>query len=311
MKKTPLYKDFKSTLENLKPDIIFSHGCQYRDAAKVALYIKNNPSVKLFVDNHADFTDSATNFLSKNVLHKIIWRHYAHYMLPYTEKFWRVLPARVDFLIDVYKLPKDKCDLLVMGADDELVELANNNIVHSRIRDKFGVLEDDFLIVTGGKIDRAKMQTCLLMQAVKEISNPKVKVIVFGSIEESIKDDVLKWVDDVKVIYAGWITPDNSFDYFAASDLVVFPGRHSVFWEQVVGQGKPMVCRSWPGTHHIDVGGNVQFLESDSMVEIKKCVEDLINTPELYEKMKVNAIQIGKTMFSYRRIAEKCIGEHQ
>lgn len=41
---------------------------------------------------------------------------------PYVKKFYGVLPARVDFLIDVYNLPKEKCELLVMGADDDLVK---------------------------------------------------------------------------------------------------------------------------------------------------------------------------------------------
>ena len=105
MGKTPSYIDFFKVLSEEKPDIIFSHGCQYRDASLLARYVKGHSTVKLFVDNHADFTNSATNFISKNILHKIIWKHYAHVLLPYTQRFWGVLPARVDFLTNVYKLP--------------------------------------------------------------------------------------------------------------------------------------------------------------------------------------------------------------
>lgn len=73
------------------------------------------------MDNHSDFSNSARNWLSKNVLHKIVWRTMAKNRT-ICKKFYGVLPARVDFLIDVYNLPKEKCELLVMGADDDLVK---------------------------------------------------------------------------------------------------------------------------------------------------------------------------------------------
>lgn len=309
MKKMPVYKDFYKTLCNETPDIIFSHSCQYRDAALVAKYVKHHPAVKLFVDNHADFLNSATNFISKIILHKVIWRYYAHVLLPYTEKFWGVLPARVEFLTDVYKLPKEKCELLVMGADDELVEKSNVQKEDKKLREKYGIKNTDFLIVTGGKIDKGKLQTELLIKAVKMFDRQDVKLLLFGSIEEDIKERILSLVDNKVVFYAGWVIPEESYDYFGIADLVVFPGRHSVFWEQVAGQGKPMICRSWPGTHHVDVGGNVVFLEKDDEEEILTCLERIINDQKKYETMKEIALSKARNIFSYRNIAWRSINE--
>ena len=307
MHKIPNYECFSDVLANEAPDIIFSHGCQYKDASLVAKYVKKHPNVKLFVDNHADFTNSATNFISKNILHKIVWKYNAHTLLPYTEKFWGVLPARVDFLIDVYRLPKEKCELLVMGADDELVEKSNRDISSLNIRGNYEIGESDFIIVSGGKIDKAKLQTELLMKAVHRIDDSRVKLLLFGSIEEEIKERILSLVDGNKIIYAGWVTPDQSYDFFAIADLVVFPGRHSVFWEQAAGQGKPMICKNWPGTHHVDVGGNVMFLNNDSVDEIYNNIMDLINDPAKYQEMKKIAISEGMSVFSYKSIAKKGI----
>lgn len=307
MKKIPTYDRFYETLCKEKPDIIFSHGCQYKDAALVAKYVKEHPDVKLFVDNHADFTNSATNFISKTILHKIVWRHYAHKLLPYTKKFWGVLPARVDFLIDIYGLPKEKCELLVMGADDELVEKSNAGIETKKLREKYGIKNTDFLIVTGGKIDKAKFQTELLMKAVCGIDDQNVKLLVFGSINEEIKERIMSLVDGEKIIYAGWVFPDQSYDYFAIADLVVFPGRHSVFWEQVAGQGKPMICGKWPGTQHVDVGGNAVFVKSDEINTIKQSIESLLFDRNIYEKMLEVAMEKASKEFSYRDIAERSI----
>ena len=217
------------------------------------------------------------------------------------------MPARVDFLTDVYDLPKEKCGLLVMGADDELVEKSNADIEQNGLRKKYGIKESDFLIVTGGKIDSAKLQTELLMKAVAGIKKENIKLLIFGSIENEIKDRIMSLVDDVRIIYAGWITPEESYDYFAIADLVAFPGRHSVFWEQAAGQGKPMICRSWQGTHHIDVGGNVRFINEDEVKEIRDVIEEILNNSMTYEMMMTVASKNAKEKFSYRSIAIRSI----
>lgn len=301
------YRGFTDALEKAAPDVLFIHGCQFLDISVVTKYVKKHPGVKVFVDNHADFSNSATNSLSKNVLHKIIWKSCAHKIEPYTEKFYGVLPARVDFLKNVYGLPSEKCELLVMGADDEAVEAASKPEVKAEIRRKYGIGEDDFLVMTGGKIDAWKTQTLLLMEAVKNIDDPKVKLIVFGSVTPELKDRVDALCDGKKVQYVGWVRSEESYKYFASCDLAVFPGRHSVFWEQVAAQGIPMLCKKWDGTTHVDIGGNVIFLTQDSTEEIRQHIERLVGVPEEYEKMKAVAAHDGMRNFAYSDIAKRSI----
>ena len=65
------YKGLENALEAENPDIMFIHGCQFLDMSAVVKYLKKHPGIRVFVDNHADFNNSATNFLSKNILHKM------------------------------------------------------------------------------------------------------------------------------------------------------------------------------------------------------------------------------------------------
>lgn len=299
------YKGFKETLEKSCPDVLFIHGCQFMDIDVVSEYARSH-KVRIYVDNHADSSNSGKNWLSVNILHKIIWKRCAQKIKPYTEKFYGVLPVRVDWLINVYGLPKEKCELLVMGADDELVKAANNIDVKKQIRKQYGIADDDFLVMTGGKIDQWKTQTLLLMEAIQNIHG-KVKLIVFGSVTPELKEKVNALVDGIKVQYIGWKKSDESYSLFSAADLVVFPGRHSVFWEQVVAQGIPMMVKDWPGTHHVDVGGNVKFLKDDSVTEIQRKIEYLLDNVVEYEKMKVVAQEKGMLEFSYQNIARKAI----
>lgn len=299
------YINLEQVLSELSPDVLFIHNAAYLDILKVVKYLKKHKTVKVFVDNHNDFSNSATNWISKNLLHKGLWRIMYKSLIPYTKKFYGVLPARVDFLTDIYKTPKNKTELLVMGADDEKVIEVNMTSNKRKLRSQWNIGENDFLIVTGGKIDQFKTQTLLLMQAVKKINKPEIKLIVFGSVSPELRKQVKQLVDGTQVQFIGWIDAIQSYEYFAAADLVVFPGRHSVFWEEVAGIGKPMICKYWDGTTHIDNGGNVKFLYQDSVEEIQKVIEEVLN-PECYQKMLNIAIENAKK-FSYKDIALRCI----
>ncbi|WP_378950804.1 glycosyltransferase [Pelosinus sp. sgz500959] len=301
------YRGLYTTLEKEKPDILFIHNITFVDIKIIVKYLKQRPGIRVFADSHNDFSNSATNWLSKNILHKIIWKHYIKKIEPYVTKFYGVLPARVDFLIDMYNLPKNKCELLLMGADDELVIKANSSINIKNIREKFNIATDDFLIMTGGKIDSWKTQTLLLMEAVEKIANTKVKLIVFGSVEDVLKEKMLTFCDGDKIQYIGWVQANQSYNYFAASNLVVFPGRHSIFWEQVTGQGIPMIVKHWNGTTHVDLNGNVKFLYEDSVDEIYKILTAVIEDESKYINMKKIASAQGMKAFSYYEIARRSI----
>lgn len=300
-----------SQLEKEKPDIIFVHCFQFLDIDEVIRYAKKHVGVIIYVDNHCDFSNSATNWISKNILHKIIWKSKAKKLNPYVKKFYGVIPARVDFLAEMYDLPRDKIELLEMGADDEKVQMAADKNKISNLRKKYGIKDSDFLIVTGGKIDQAKQQTLLLMEAAKELSHKfPVKLIVFGSVSNELKDKVNELSDGTIVNYIGWIQPDDSYYFFSAADLVVFPGRHSVFWEQVVGIGKPLVVKYWDGTTHVQVNGNVVFLYNDTVEDIVRNIEQLLkNEREAYNLMLERAQSKAREKFSYRYIAERSIGQ--
>lgn len=291
-------------IEASKPDVIFVHNCQFLSIFEVIRYLKKHPEVKVFVDSHVDFSNSAKNFLSKNILHKFIWKFCAQNINKYAEKFYGVLPARVDFLVNVYGLPKEKCELLVMGADDDEIKRIENSNAREIKRAEYKVEDEEILVVTGGKIDLFKQQTLLLMQAVNEMENEKVKLCVFGSVVPEMKEKFDSLLSD-RVIYSGWKKPTESYNEFAAADIVAFPGRHSVFWEQVAAMGIPMICKKWAGTTHVNVDGNVIFLEDDSVEEIKNAITEMIAN---YDKYK-NAARSGKQHFLYSDIAKRSIAD--
>ena len=297
---TGLYEE----LERFNPDVIFIHGVQFCDIKVLVKYLKKHPDVRVFADNHADFSNSAKSFVSKYIQHRILWRHCAQLINPYVKRFYGVLPARVDFLINEYKLPKEKVELLIMGTDDDSVIEAKNPVYRQQIRAQHGIEDDDFLIMYGGKTDNYKKQVFLLMDAVNEIDNPKVKLIVFGSVIPELKDEVQKRCSN-RVKYIGWVQAKDSYKYFASCDLAAFPGRHSVFWEQVAGQGIPLLVKEWQGTKHTDINGNTIFLKNDSKDEIKEALLNILDGDNYSELL--NRAKRAEKEFLYSEIAKRSI----
>lgn len=302
-----LYRGVYKCLDKAQPDIIFIHNCQFTDINIIVSFLKKHPTVKVFVDNHADINNSATNWISLNILHRIIWKKCAHKIEPYTNKFYGVLPNRVHFLTDIYKLPPHKCELLVMGADDDLIRKVSTPETRSHTRNNYQIQENDFLIVTGGKINWARPETLNLMEAVANLKDSPIKLIVFGDVAANLKEKFYDLCQSPNIIYAGWLDTENTYRILASSDLAVFPGLHSVLWEQTCALGIPCIFKDINGVHHVNLNGNALFLKDVSTRNLEKELLDLTNNPEKYESMRIAAKKNGPKYFSYLDIAERSI----
>jgi len=307
VRKLRLYTGLSEVLRSFQPDCIFLHDIQFISIKNIAAYVKENKNVVVYADGHTDFINSARNWVSRNILHKLIYKWCAKRIEPHIKKFWGTLPARVNFFKDVYNIAPEKVDLLVMGGDMTNIDFENKENIRISIRKKYHIDDKTFLIITGGKIDELK-NIHLLIQSIDKIAKDDIKLLVFGNVNEELKPkfDVLFQSKFVK--YVGWINSNEVYDYFLASDLAFFPGTHSVLWEQAIAAGLPGVFKKWEGMQHVDVGGNVSFLDDVSVKTIEEMILKIYNNPNLYNKMKEVSETAGISTFSYYKIAQRAIG---
>ncbi|MCR2045353.1 glycosyltransferase family 4 protein [Anaerosalibacter massiliensis] len=305
--KLRVYENLYEKLKQEKPDLIFIHGIQFLSICDVIRYKRVYPEVKIFADNHADYVNSARNFISKYILHKVIWKSGIKSLVPECEKIFGVTPNRCDFLIEMYNIPKQKVELLVMGADSERIDFDNKDKIRKTIRKDLCLEDDDFVLITGGKIDEGK-NIHRLIEAINEIADNKLKLIVFGIPSEDMRDIIDNLSISPHIRNIGWISSNDVYNYFLASDLAVFPGTHSVLWEQAVGTGLPCIFKKWEGMSHVDVGGNCKFIGEGNVKEIKTVINGIYNDTEKYCKMKEIALKKGVSYFSYRKISRRAIG---
>ena len=224
---------------------------------------------------------------------------------PYVTRFYGVTPLRCEFLKKMYNIPSSKVSLLVMGVDDWGIPWENRNAIHMKIRNQLNIAPSDFLIITGGKIDERK-NIHLLMEAVLNSFESNIHLVVFGNIAPEMKKKIDSLEDNEKIHYVGWLSSEKTIEYFFASDLAVFPGTHSVLWEQAVGIGIPSIFKYWDGMTHVDLGGNCLFLFENSSEEISKKISSLSSRETKYLEMKKIASCFAHK-FYYSDIAKKVI----
>ena len=137
--KLRIYEGISEVLNSFKPDIIFLHDCQFIGIVEITSYARRNPKLIIYVDGHTDFSNSARTWVSKNILHRIIYKWCARKINPYVKKFYGTLPARVDFFIDIYGISPEKVELLVMGADLSAIDLNKRDEIRSAIRNSLKI----------------------------------------------------------------------------------------------------------------------------------------------------------------------------
>lgn len=300
------YNNTYKLLEKEKPDLIFIHDFSFMDISKIIKYVSKHKNVKIFVDCHTDYINSAQTWVSKKIFHHIIWRYYAKILSPYVEKFYGVTPLRCDFLRDAYNIDPKKVELLVMGVDDELLKNKDRILIRKKYSSTLGINDSDFIIVTGGKIDEKK-NIHLVMQAVNNLNQKNVKLVIFGTVAPEMKTLFDSLIISNSIVYIGWLNSETIIDYLILADLIVFPGTHSVLWEQAVGIGTPCIFKYWEGMTHIDVGGNCEFLYKDTAIEMTSLLNLILNKKDKYKQMKDVAVKKGLENFSYSKISKRAI----
>ena len=286
-----------------RPDFVFYHGLISATIFQVCQYKKRvNPRCVIVQDNHLDYNIGFKTTATKLRILRKLFSGIFGLTRKHIAKVYGVTPWRQIYAQDMFGVPKEMTDILIMGADDEKIDFEHKVEIRKRIRTKFGIADNEFLIVTGGRIDERK-KIHLLMDAVNKLNG--VKLIVFGNVLDDIKAEFEKQLSD-KVQWAGFIPADEAYNFFFAADLVMFPGQHSVLWEQACACKVPCAFARWDGMEHVNNGGNATFIDDVSVEGVKHCITGLMWT-DTYYAMKATAESEKTDIYLYSNIAKKSL----
>ena len=301
---------FKGLYEMLcieQPDLIFFHGTPFLSLLDIAKYKKKYPSVILFVDYHLDYYNSAKGLVSKWILHKGLYRIITRLCRKEVDTYYYITPDTGKFIHNMYNIPMKKMEFLPLGGNLSNIRLNDSSNIRKRIRAKWNIAEDSWVIACGGKLDYAK-NAHNLVKFISELKDIKVDLLLFGMVDEAYKPILLDAIgDDVNIHLVGWISSTEVYDYFLAADIACFPGSQSVLWQQAICCGLPLVCKYWNGIEYLNVSNNVSFIQGSSVEAIEATLLPLLKNRELVNRMRKGSQTQGRHFFSYQRIAQSIV----
>ncbi|PUB28530.1 glycosyltransferase involved in cell wall biosynthesis [Elizabethkingia sp. YR214] len=305
IKKLRRYHDFENQLKLVDPEFVFVHGTQFVDVKKLVDFCKNS-NIRMIADNHADYYNSGQSWFSLNILHKVLWKYTTKYLVNYSQLIFGVSPVRCEFLHKVYGIPLNRIQLLPLGADDFQIEDVKKKLNVQNVKEKYGI-NGEFVIVTGGKIDKNK-NFIELLKAINLIENQeRIKLLVFGTIYPDVLEEIENLKFSNKFVTIGWLEPEGIYELFLIADLNIFIGSHSVLWEQAVACGIPTIFKRINGMEHINVCENSILIDNPSEYKhVSEWINTLMDDKEFYKTLKKNSMEAAK-YFSYSEISKKAL----
>lgn len=281
-------------LEKENPDIILHHGLNCSTLIIASIYKKRHPYIKLYVDNHADWINRSKNRVWNYILNKIILSSVVKIIGNCVTKYFGVTPLRVDYLRDVLLIPSSKIGFLPLGCDTESADSLLPS--KSELRKVYSISEKEFVIISGGKLDRTKgvvelINACKILSA----KYSEIRLILFGNVDDEVKG----LINNSFITYMGWCNRVNTLSLLKLSDVGCWPLLHTTLIEDAVSCRLPIVVKASRNVSHFQKCGNGIFLRESTVKEIEEAVVHIRNNYTAYRVKSEHA----QKKYSYNNIA--------
>lgn len=301
--KVRAYKNVYLKLSEFKPDIIFIHGIGGYELKTIARYKKNNPHVKLYIDCHADYYNSASNFLSRKILHGFFYRSFFLRYVKYIEKVYYIAPESLIYLKELYKFEdKEKLEYLPLGG--YIISKEKRVYIRSKIRNELNISKDNVVFIHAGKLDEKK-KSLDLIQAFTKLKQNNIKLLIIGSFDDKIYLQVKEVINlDNRILFLGWKRGDELQDYLCASDIYVQPSGRSVTVQNAICCGCAIITSR--RLIYTDLFGEAaKYAQTKDELHVR--MNEIIENPELLASHKEKLLEVAKEKLDYRVLANKYI----
>lgn len=298
-KKLRIHKNVFEMLSNFNPDVILFHGLCGWELLTVAKYKKANPLVKLYADSHEDWNNSARNFISREVLHKLYYKNIIKYALPYIEKILCVSVETMDFVKEVYKIDKSKLEFFPLGGHP--VPNDKYYTIRKIKRRELGLDNETVFIQSGKQTKRKKLIECL--KAFSATEDKSFHLYIVGSLFDDIKKEATFLIEkDSRITFLGWQPSSNLNQLLCAADIYLQPGTQSVTMQHSLCAHCAVIIDDVP-SHKPYINNNGWLInEANPLASI---FNEVTLNKERVEEMKNSSYLIASKILDYKKLAQR------
>lgn len=195
------------------------------------------------------------------------------------------------------------------GVDQKMFNPANRLLYRDRIRQKHGISRSDLVLMFAGG-DWERKGVAYIIEALSLLLRLDVKLLIVGSGDEKFYGQLaeLKQVRE-RIIFVSSST--NIWEYYAASDVFVFPTRYEPFGLVIVeamASGLPVITSRVAGAADLIIDGvnGILLREPSDVNDLTAKIELLISNAELRKTMGKCARETAEKI-SWDQVAQKTL----
>ena len=283
-------------LKEEAPDMIFHHGLHLPTLLAACRYARRHPHCVLMADSHADPINASSHFLWRALYNRFALRMLVRTAGKQVDRFYGVTPLRCEYLVSEYSVPSEKVRLLPLAGDDRGL-----TVDAAEARRTFGIPENAFLVVTGGRMGTGK-GTDRLVQAWQRLrpTYPGLELLLFGSME-----DGFPLPDGVRTL--GWCDREKTLSILSMADVAVWPLFHTTLVEDAIVCGTPIIVKDSGNVSHYKEDGFGLFLETASADEITAALERMIREAPSFRAR----VEERRNKYTYAGLVDRLENDYQ
>lgn len=285
------------------PDLIFINCSQIYNIKNLRKIKSAIPNVKIVLDFSTKYLNSARNWISKNILHKIIYRNWIQKALPYVDRVFYISEESKEFARDMYRIPEYMMEH--NNLPGETIPKSIKKEYKKEIFSKLNLNSDNILILYSGKIYGDK-KVDNLVRAFKRNNDPRLRLLIIGAYTDEAQRQIIEPIiaSDNRISFMNFVNGDELTKYVSAADLYIQPGSISQTCQTAVCCGTPLAFNDIP-THREIYNGNAFFVESED--DILNILEIVSNNNDILKKMSVLSYEMADKELDFKIIYSKIL----
>lgn len=287
----------------LKPDLIFFNCGQVYNIKNLKLIKQALPDVKIVLDFSTKYLNSARNWLSRNIQHRLIYRSWLQQALPFVDKIFYISQESKVFAQEMYKFPDEIMEH--NNLPGETIPVEKKMAYKHEIFVKLGITKDTIMFMYSGKIYPEK-KVDHLVRAFVRTKVPNFRLIIIGVYNDDASRLTLEPLiaSDKRIKFMNFVSGSELTKYVCAADLYIQPGSISQTCQTAVCCGTPLCFNDIP-THREIYNGNGFFVESEE--DIYNVFEAIGKNPSILKDMSNKAYLMANQELDYHVIYRKIL----
>ncbi|MFA4876129.1 MAG: glycosyltransferase family 4 protein [Methanoregula sp.] len=262
-------------IREISPDLIIVHGVTNLAAIQIALLKKRGTGFKLIYDDHATFVNS------KSCLYPIFRYFFSAIIINKADAFVAILPATQQFMTKQYGIPKNKIQIIPLGADKNRFCFSGSARVSTR--NELCLQESETVFIYTGKIQPEK-NLKLLFDAMnilikKRICN--IKLLIVGDSPDlfinEIKDYAVTLKIDGSIIWHKMVLNKDLKNYYSAADIGVWPYGASASMLEAMACNLPIIISDCSEVTDLVAYDNGYLFKENNANDLSSKMELLLN----------------------------------